>query len=119
MRRPGLRRRKFPRVAAASGWSLAAGLVLAGTATALPAAASSQPTAAASSQPPAAAASQSSVTDGQAAAVPAKMMIVGDSISEGLEDDFTWRYRLQQHLSQSGCPAVDFVGGYSGTNRLP
>lgn len=50
----------------------------------------------------------------QAAAV--KVMVVGDSISQGIEGDFTWRYRLAEHL---GTSAVDFVGPWSGTTRLP
>ncbi|MBL7497375.1 hypothetical protein I6A84_31640 [Frankia sp. CNm7] len=44
-------------------------------------------------------------------------MVVGDSISQGLEGDYTWRYRLAQHLGASG--GVDFVGPWTGTNRLP
>lgn len=51
-----------------------------------------------------------------ATAAPA-LMVVGDSISHGLEADYTWRYRLAQHLS-SGC-LVDFVGPWSGTTVLP
>lgn len=45
------------------------------------------------------------------------LMVVGDSISHGMENDYTWRYRLAQHLS-GGC-AADFVGPWSGTNVLP
>jgi hypothetical protein len=45
-------------------------------------------------------------------------MVVGDSISQGLEGDYTWRYRLAQHLAGSGRP-VDFVGPYTGTTRVP
>jgi lysophospholipase L1-like esterase len=45
-------------------------------------------------------------------------MIVGDSISQGLEGDHTWRYRLRQHLSSTGAN-VNFVGPYTGTTQLP
>ena len=52
-----------------------------------------------------------------AASLPAtpKVMVVGDSISQGHEGDYTWRYRLKAHLGA----AVDFVGPWSGTNTLP
>lgn len=43
-----------------------------------------------------------------------RVMIVGDSITQGLEGDFTWRYRLWQWL-RSQKVAVDFVGPYPGT----
>src|SRR4051812_13421155 len=38
-----------------------------------------------------------------------KLMIVGDSISQGSSGDFTWRYRLAKHFEAAGTP-VDFVG---------
>lgn len=41
-------------------------------------------------------------------------MIVGDSISQGLEGDFTWRYRLFQWFKQQEV-TVQFVGPYLGT----
>ncbi|MEU8014316.1 GDSL-type esterase/lipase family protein [Micromonospora parva] len=47
-----------------------------------------------------------------------RIMVVGDSISQGHEGDYTWRYRLKQHLSQSG-QTVDFVGPYRGTTYVP
>lgn len=47
-----------------------------------------------------------------------RFMVVGDSISHGLEGDYTWRYRLKQHMETSGV-TVDFVGPYRGTNRIP
>ncbi|SNY70113.1 GDSL-type esterase/lipase family protein [Paractinoplanes atraurantiacus] len=47
-----------------------------------------------------------------------KIMVVGDSISQGLEGDYTWRYRLWQHLATGGA-AADFVGPYTGTTRVP
>ncbi|MFB7918421.1 fibronectin type III domain-containing protein [Streptomyces sp. NPDC056061] len=45
---------------------------------------------------------------------PLKVMVVGDSMSQGYEGDWTWRYRLwewfrNQHID------VDFVGPYVGT----
>jgi hypothetical protein len=42
------------------------------------------------------------------------MMVVGDSISQGFEGDFTWRYRLWEWFSSQGL-AVDFVGPFIGT----
>lgn len=53
-----------------------------------------------------------------AAAAGPRIMVVGDSISQGLEGDFTWRYRLSQHFARTGT-AVDFVGPWQGTTRLP
>jgi hypothetical protein len=59
------------------------------------------------------------VTAAPAAAAPAgKVMIVGDSISQGHEGDYTWRYRLAQHLSNAGA-VPNFVGPWTGTNKLP
>lgn len=52
-----------------------------------------------------------------AAATVPKIMVVGDSLSQGLEGDYTWRYRLSQSLARSG-KAVDFVGPWTGTNAL-
>lgn len=52
-----------------------------------------------------------------AAAAGPRIMVVGDSISQGLEGDYTWRYRLAQHLAATGT-AVDFVGPWRGTTRL-
>jgi hypothetical protein len=43
------------------------------------------------------------------AADPVRIMVVGDSISQGSSGDFTWRYRLYRHLITSSAP-VDFVG---------
>jgi lysophospholipase L1-like esterase len=43
------------------------------------------------------------------AAAAAKIMIVGDSISQGSTGDWTWRYRLAQHLTAAGT-AYDLVG---------
>lgn len=43
-----------------------------------------------------------------------KIMVVGDSMSQGYEGDYTWRYRLWQWFQEQHV-AVDFVGPYSGT----
>lgn len=43
-----------------------------------------------------------------------KVLVVGDSISQGIEGDFTWRYRLLQWFNSQGV-AVQFVGPYIGT----
>ncbi|MFC6565601.1 SGNH/GDSL hydrolase family protein [Actinoplanes utahensis] len=45
-----------------------------------------------------------------------KLMVVGDSISQGIEGDYTWRYRLATHLSGTG---ADFVGPWTGTTKVP
>ncbi|MDI6100300.1 SGNH/GDSL hydrolase family protein [Actinoplanes sp. NEAU-A12] len=52
-----------------------------------------------------------------ASAATTKIMIVGDSISQGAEGDYTWRYRFAQHLASSGV-AADFVGPWTGTRVL-
>ncbi|GAB3479385.1 GDSL-type esterase/lipase family protein [Nocardiopsis coralliicola] len=41
----------------------------------------------------------------------ARIMIAGDSIVQGSTGDYTWRYRLYQHLLDTGAD-VDFVGPY-------
>ncbi|MBG0568607.1 SGNH/GDSL hydrolase family protein [Actinoplanes aureus] len=51
-----------------------------------------------------------------AAAGSPRIMVVGDSISQGLEGDFTWRYRLWQHLTSSGL-TPQFVGPWTGTTH--
>ncbi|MFJ2024544.1 phosphatidylinositol-specific phospholipase C domain-containing protein [Streptomyces sp. NPDC087897] len=43
-----------------------------------------------------------------------KVMVVGDSMSQGHEGDHTWRYRLWQWFRDQRVP-VDFVGPYTGT----
>ena len=40
---------------------------------------------------------------------PVRILIVGDSITQGSAGDWTWRYRLWQHLTEHGV-SVDFVG---------
>jgi lysophospholipase L1-like esterase len=42
------------------------------------------------------------------------IMIVGDSITQGHEGDWTWRYRLWEWFDNEGI-AVDFVGPFIGT----
>jgi len=44
------------------------------------------------------------------AASPTRIMIVGDSISQGSAGDFTWRYRLWKHLEATAPGATTFVG---------
>lgn len=48
-----------------------------------------------------------------------RAMIAGDSISQGREGDFTWRYRLWEWLRQSDELSVDFVGPWKGTYPPP
>ncbi|MCP2168485.1 Fibronectin type III domain-containing protein [Goodfellowiella coeruleoviolacea] len=43
-----------------------------------------------------------------------RVMVVGDSISQGHEGDYTWRYRLSQWFQENHV-GVDFVGPYHGT----
>ncbi|MFD8498409.1 SGNH/GDSL hydrolase family protein [Amycolatopsis sp. NPDC059657] len=50
-----------------------------------------------------------------AAAAGPRVMVVGDSISQGHEGDYTWRYRLAEHLAAG----ADFVGPWTGTDVLP
>lgn len=56
--------------------------------------------------PPAVAEAGSGRTSADA---PLRILIVGDSVSQGSAGDWTWRYRLWQHLTATGT-AVDFVG---------
>lgn len=44
-----------------------------------------------------------------------RVMVVGDSISQGLEGDYTWRYRIAEHFARTGA-TVDFVGPWGGTH---
>ena len=43
-----------------------------------------------------------------------KVMIVGDSMSQGREGDWTWRFRIWEWFKDQGL-TVDFVGPYNGT----
>lgn len=42
---------------------------------------------------------------------PMRLMLVGDSVTQGSSGDWTWRYRLWHHLVDAGVN-VDFVGPY-------
>ncbi|MEU7004642.1 GDSL-type esterase/lipase family protein [Nonomuraea sp. NPDC046570] len=46
-----------------------------------------------------------------------KIMVVGDSITNGHEGDYTWRYRLAKHFAANSLK-VDFVGPYRGTFNM-
>ncbi|MEF3115129.1 fibronectin type III domain-containing protein [Streptomyces chrestomyceticus] len=46
--------------------------------------------------------------------VPLKVMLVGDSMTQGYEGDWTWRYRLWEWFKKEHID-VDFVGPYEGT----
>ncbi|MFC3994957.1 GDSL-type esterase/lipase family protein [Nocardiopsis sediminis] len=41
-----------------------------------------------------------------------RVMIAGDSISQGSSGDYTWRYRLWKHLTEDSGLNIDFVGPY-------
>ncbi|MEU4152055.1 fibronectin type III domain-containing protein [Streptomyces sp. NPDC026659] len=45
---------------------------------------------------------------------PLRVMVVGDSMTQGYEGDWTWRYRLWKWFHDQHV-AVDFVGPYKGT----
>lgn len=47
-------------------------------------------------------------------AAPLRVMVVGDSMTQGREGDWTWRYRIWQFFQHNQI-AVDFVGPYIGT----
>ena len=51
-------------------------------------------------------------------AAPLNVMIVGDSISQGAEGDWTWRYRIWQ-WQQDQKLSWNFVGPYAGTDAPP
>lgn len=47
---------------------------------------------------------------------PLKVMVVGDSISQGQDGDHTWRYRIWQWFRDSAPGiSVAFIGPYTGT----
>lgn len=51
---------------------------------------------------------------------PCKILVVGDSITQGHEGDHTWRYRLWQWLrSNATSHNFTFVGPYTGTDPPP
>ncbi|GGS09851.1 hypothetical protein GCM10010269_56170 [Streptomyces humidus] len=45
-----------------------------------------------------------------------RVMVVGDSMTQGREGDWTWRYRLWQWFTDQGV-RVNFVGPYTGTRE--
>ncbi|GAA2033959.1 hypothetical protein GCM10009839_38090 [Catenulispora yoronensis] len=45
---------------------------------------------------------------------PHRIMVLGDSLASGMQDDYTWRWRLAEHLRGTGVDA-EFVGPHSGT----
>jgi lysophospholipase L1-like esterase len=45
-----------------------------------------------------------------------RVLVVGDSISNGFEGDYTWRYRLWQWTRNQNVPAT-FVGPLTGTSK--
>ncbi|KAK0713250.1 SGNH hydrolase-type esterase domain-containing protein, partial [Lasiosphaeria miniovina] len=47
---------------------------------------------------------------------PLKIMVIGDSISQGREGDWTWRYRIWEWLREEKVPFV-FVGPFQGTEQ--
>ncbi len=44
---------------------------------------------------------------------PVRILLVGDSVTQGSAGDWTWRYRLAQHLVDADVP-FDFVGPDDG-----
>ncbi len=46
-----------------------------------------------------------------------RVMVVGDSLSQGSSGDYTWRYHLWSHLRETGVEA-DFVGPHDGMYGL-
>ncbi|GAA3520682.1 hypothetical protein GCM10022263_05730 [Nocardioides daeguensis] len=49
---------------------------------------------------------------------PVRILLVGDSVTQGSSGDWTWRYRLWRHFADAGVP-VDFVGPRDDLWRLP
>ncbi|GAA1542845.1 GDSL-type esterase/lipase family protein [Nocardioides humi] len=49
---------------------------------------------------------------------PLRILLVGDSVTQGSSGDWTWRYRLWQHFADAGVP-VDFVGPRDDLQPLP
>lgn len=45
-----------------------------------------------------------------AADVPVRILVVGDSVTQGSAGDWTWRYRLWRHLQATSAVPVDLVG---------
>lgn len=80
--------------------------VLGASLTILPAAGSSDP---GSGQ------SRETTADTQRAA-PVRVMVEGDSLSQGFSGDTTWRYWVDSEFERQGVP-VDFVGPHRGTSQ--
>lgn len=49
---------------------------------------------------------------------PVRILLVGDSVTQGSSGDWTWRYRLWRHFAAAGVP-VDFVGPRDDLWPLP
>lgn len=47
-----------------------------------------------------------------------KVLVVGDSMTQGMEGDWTWRYRIWQWFKSQDI-SIEFVGPYTGTNPPP
>ena len=45
---------------------------------------------------------------------PPRIMVLGDSLASGMQDDYTWRWQLAQHFRRTGTSA-EFVGPHTGT----
>lgn len=45
---------------------------------------------------------------------PRRIMVLGDSLASGMQDDYTWRWRLARHIRRTGL-SVEFVGPHTGT----
>lgn len=53
----------------------------------------------------------------QAEAEPVRILLLGDSVTQGSSGDWTWRYRLWQHLTDAGV-AFDLVGHRDDLQKL-
>lgn len=79
--------------------------------------AASAPDPAGSAAAPAAATSAASPTATPAPVEPLRIMLLGDSVTQGRVGDITWRYRLWQQLTSQGV-AFDLVGPWDGQRHL-
>jgi lysophospholipase L1-like esterase len=50
--------------------------------------------------------------DSASAAAPVRVLLTGDSLTQGFNGDYTWRYRLAKEFTREGVP-VNFVGSRS------
>ncbi|SFC02405.1 Lysophospholipase L1 [Nocardioides terrae] len=55
---------------------------------------------------------------GARASDPLRILVYGDSITQGSTGDYTWRYFLDRHLRDAGVP-FDLVGPRRGLHHLP